>query len=211
MIKALMIDVDGVVVTGRPQDGRNWGVDLERDLGMSASDLQREFFAVFWDDIIIGRAPLAERLADALATIAPHVGCDRLISYWFERDSRLDTALLEDIGICRTGGMKIYLATNQEHLRARYLMQVLGLATHVDAIFYSADMGCRKPDQEFFRCIERRTGLDPDEVLLVDDTLTNVEAARLAGWNAVRWTEAASLRTIAHELSQAFGSPVPYR
>jgi len=196
LIRALIIDVDGVLVTGRPEDGRNWAADLERDLGVNAADLQREFFARHWDDIIVGRAKLSERLSPSLARIAPHVSCDRLISYWFEKDSRLDSAILNDVAACRATGLKICLATNQEHMRAAYLMNVLGLAERVDGIFYSADLGCRKPEQQFFRRIEASTSLSPEELLLVDDTPANVDAARDAGWNAVQWSRDLSLSAI---------------
>jgi putative hydrolase of the HAD superfamily len=196
LIRALMIDVDGVLVTGRPEDGENWAVDLEHDLGVRVVDLRREFFTPYWDEIIVGRAQLSECLALALARIAPNVRCEELISYWFERDSRLESAVLSDIAACRAAGIRVYLATNQEHMRVAYLMQVLGLAKHVNGIFYSAEMGCRKPERHFFQKIELRTGLDPREHLFIDDTLANVTAAKDAGWKAVHWTGESSLSTI---------------
>ena len=131
MIRALMLDVDGVLVTGRPEDGLNWATGLERDLGVSAAALQREFFARHWEEIVVGRADLPESLAASLTKIAPHVACDQLIAYWFEKDSRLDPAILDDIAASRSAGLKVWLATNQEHMRARYLMDVLGLAERV--------------------------------------------------------------------------------
>lgn len=196
MIRALMLDVDGVLVRGRPEDGLNWATDLERDLGVNAADLQREFFARHWDEIIVGRADLPERLAASLTRIAPHVACDRLIAYWFENDSRLAPAILDDIAASRSDGLKVWLATNQEHMRAAYLMNVLGLAKRVDGMFYSAALGCRKPEGRFFRAIEAATGFAPEELLLVDDTPANVDAANEAKWHAVPWTRGLSLSAI---------------
>ncbi len=196
MIRALMLDVDGVLVTGRPEDGLNWATDLERDLGVSAADLHKEFFAQHWDEIIVGRADLPERLSASLTRIAPHVACDRVIAYWFEKDSGLDTAILDDIAASRAAGLKVWLATNQEHMRAAYLMNVLGLAKGVDGMFYSASLGCRKPEGRFFRAIEAATGFAPEELLLVDDTPANADAARDAGWHAVPWTGGLSLSAI---------------
>lgn len=97
MIKSLMIDVDGVLVRGRPIDGRHWTSELEVDLGLSISELEREFFAPYWGAIVLGRAGLSECLAPVLTRIAPHLRCDDVISYWFEQDSHLDTALLTDL------------------------------------------------------------------------------------------------------------------
>lgn len=196
LIRALMVDVDGVLVCGRPGDGKNWATDLEADLGVHAGDLQREFFAPYWHDIIVGRAGLTNCLAKALAKIAPHVHCDDLISYWFETDSHIDTAVVRDLADCRAAGLQVYFATNQEHMRAAYLMDVLGLAAHADGIFYSAQMGSRKPERRFFEKIELRAGLNPTEVLLVDDTIANINAAKDAGWKTVHWTSESSLHAI---------------
>jgi putative hydrolase of the HAD superfamily len=54
MIKALMLDVDGVLVTGRPSDGRHWVTSLEADLGLSFTVLQDAFFEHYWEEIVTG-------------------------------------------------------------------------------------------------------------------------------------------------------------
>ncbi|WP_036349102.1 HAD-IA family hydrolase [Microvirga sp. BSC39] len=183
-----MVDVDGVLVHGRPEDGRHWSTSLEADLGISAEDLHWEFFAVHWGDIIIGRAMLTDRLPLALQMIAPHLTVDQLINYWFTKDTRLDEKLLRDLMQLRSSGFQLHLATNQEHLRAKYLLDELGLAKHFDSIQYSAQIGAKKPELEFFRAAALRTSLSPDEILLIDDVAENIEAAKEAGWRAVLWT-----------------------
>lgn len=191
-----MLDVDGVLITGRPADGLSWSTDLERDLGISPADLQREFFRKHWDDIIVGHAGIEEGLAAALDRIAPHMDPGDLMAYWFGSDSRIEPAVLEDVASCRAAGIAVWLATNQEHRRAAYLMNELGLALYVDGILYSAELGCRKPETAFYRQAELRTGFAPGELLLVDDTPANVAAAIEAGWNAVRWTGEAPLAIV---------------
>lgn len=188
-VQVLMLDVDGVVVCGRPADGRSWSTSMLDDLGLDAADLRREFFAIHWDDILVGRAGLDERLAPVLARIAPHLTVGRLTDYWFAQDSRLDMDLLEWIARLRRGGLSVHLATNQEHRRARYLMERLGLAAHVDAIHYSARVGFRKPDPAFFATVAATVGAPPASLLLVDDLTENVEAALAAGWRAIHWTD----------------------
>ena len=101
LIKAIMVDVDGVLVRGRPEDGRHWSTSLEVDLGLSAEDLHREFFNVHWDEIVIGRAKLEDRLPPVLQKIAPHLTADQLINYWFAQDVRLDHELLRDLAQLR--------------------------------------------------------------------------------------------------------------
>ena len=52
-------------------------------------------------------------------------------------------------------------------------------------IFVSQDLRMLKPSQEIFAHVIREIGLKPDEMLYVDDSLRNVEAARTAGMNAL--------------------------
>jgi putative hydrolase of the HAD superfamily len=187
-IKALMVDVDGVLVDGRPQDGRHWHTSMEEDLGFSSATFHENFFAPYWGNIVLGRAGLMEHLTTALQKIAPHITPDQFVAYWFERDSRLNLPLLEELSSLRSAGTHVYLATNQEHLRAAWLMEKLGLAEHVDGIFYSAALGVKKPDPEFFTRVQAATGLGAKEILLIDDTHQNIEAAQTAGWQALHWT-----------------------
>ncbi len=79
---------------------------------------------------------------------------------------------------------------------------VLGIASNFDArlekicevieplqtcrVFASSTLGWRKPSPEFFRAIEERLNLRPDELLLVgDDVANDYDAARAAGWRAL--------------------------
>ena len=185
--KVLMMDVDGVLVSGRPTDGRHLFAELEADLGLSPDRLRETFFTPFWEAIVTGREGLTERLAPVLAEIAPRVSAERLIAYWFENDSRVDQAVLSAVKRYRERGVPVFLATNQEHMRADYLMQQVGLGAHVDGIIYSAALGHRKPSAEFFDRAAAIAGATPEDIVLVDDTLANVEAARQSSWSAVHW------------------------
>jgi putative hydrolase of the HAD superfamily len=188
-----MMDVDGVLVHGRPEDRRHWSTSIEEDLGLRNNDLQREFFDVYWEDVVLGRVMLADSLSPVLDKIAPHLTPDRLIAYWFERDSRLDRELLQELAAIRSAGILIYLATNQEHQRAHYLMRTVGLAEHVDGIHYSAQIGARKPNRDFFDKVASTMGFPASELLLVDDSPDNTRAAQAAGWKAFHWTGRKSL------------------
>jgi len=183
-LKALMVDVDGVVIVPRPG---GWGADLERDLGLSIATLQAHFFKPHWDDIANGRAALHDRLAPVLAEHAPHLTSQALADYWFAKDAQLDHALLADLAHLRAAGVQLHLATVQEHKRAAYLWDVLRLRDRFDAIHHSAALGCGKPDPAYFAAVEARTGFAPADLVLIDDRPANVEAARAAGWGGVLW------------------------
>jgi putative hydrolase of the HAD superfamily len=197
-VKTIMVDVDGVLLVH--PDAAGWSGHLERDLGVSAAELHRHFFDVHWGDIICGRAKLRERLAPVLMNLAPSITCDQLIEYWFSHDAHLNGDLLGELDVLRSRGFKIHLATVQEHERARFLWERLGMQNHFDGLHYAADLGCAKPELAFFQLIERRTGLLPNEIFFFDDRIENVEGARKAGWRAAHWTQETNLMDLLSDI-----------
>jgi putative hydrolase of the HAD superfamily len=188
-MRTIMLDVDGVLVRGRPADGLHFSTDLENDLGVAFAALQLAFFKPHWAEIVIGRRPLRPTLDEALTRLGASVTADALVHYWFENDSRIEQQVLSAIGAHRSRGGRVFLATNQEHMRASYLMDDLGLSEHTDGIIYSAAIGHRKPSPEFYALATARSECMRSDILLVDDTLENVEAARAFGWGAVHWQD----------------------
>ncbi|KFC74771.1 Haloacid dehalogenase superfamily protein, subfamily IA, variant 3 with third motif having DD or ED [Bosea sp. LC85] len=197
--KALMVDVDGVLIVH--PDPKGWSANLERDLGLSRETLQAEFFTQHWSDIIHGRADLHARLGPALAKMGATVSADTLVRYWFERDAHIDQDLLGQLAELRERGLVLHLATVQEHERARYLWHTLGFERHFDAIHYAAALGWAKPAQGFFAAIEARTGFQPHELFFIDDAPANVEAAIARGWSAAVWNRRERLADLLMERS----------
>lgn len=193
MKRCLMLDVDGVLVKGRPKDGLPWATDIEKDLGINPARLQAEFFTPYWADIITGKLVLLEVLMRCLPLISNTLTAEELIEYWFKMDARIDADVLQNCEKLRRSGTSIFLATNQDHMRADYLMNDLSLRNHVDGIIYSAGIAARKPDQAFYKEAETISGFTPEELVLIDDTKVNVKAARDAGWAAVHWEEGSNL------------------
>ncbi|MEP3275643.1 MAG: HAD-IA family hydrolase [Stappiaceae bacterium] len=194
-----MLDVDGVLVFPNRGKGTSQFSTLKHDMGIDPDVLQHRFFKPFWRDIVTGREQLFDRLSFVLKTIAPTTDPEALIQYWFERESAIDNEMLSTVGSLRRRGIRVFLATNQEHRRAEYLMQDMRLSNHVDGMLYSAEIGHRKPSHIFFRDAGRKAGFDPDQVVFIDDTLDNVKAARAFGWQAVHWQDD---RTLADVLSE---------
>jgi putative hydrolase of the HAD superfamily len=187
-----MVDVDGVLVSHSPDLGRRWDSDLLADLGIDPALLQERFFRAHFDEVVLGRADLFEQLDLVLPSLGTVATAD-LVDYWFAHDAHLDRILLADLDALQAQGFALHLATVQEHHRARYLWNHLGLRRHFSAMHYAADIGYRKTDSEFYQTVERRTGLSPEQCCLIDDSQQNIEAAHTAGWQGALWTHGTRL------------------
>jgi putative hydrolase of the HAD superfamily len=189
----LVLDLDGVVVRGHPEGGR-WDKNLERDLGIDAALVQEKFFQPHFRKIAIGEADLFETLDRVWPELGCKVSARDFVDYWFAMDSLLDDDVLAQVNVWRGAGRKAYLATIQEHHRARHIWNILG--PRFDGIFYSADLGARKPERMFYeRVMAKLPGVAPSDVLFLDDSLANVEGAAAVGWNAHHFKDSDDLRT----------------
>jgi 2-haloacid dehalogenase len=61
-------------------------------------------------------------------------------------------------------------------------------------VVVSAHEGLIKPDRRIYEVLTTRNGLRPEECLFIDDSLKNVEGARAAGWQALHFAGAETLR-----------------
>jgi putative hydrolase of the HAD superfamily len=189
----LALDLDGVVVLGHPDGGR-WDKDIERDLGIDPRRL-RHFFQTHWSEIVVGEADLFETLERIWPELASDGNIRSFVAYWFAMDSRLDADVLAQVDAWRGEGRPAYLATVQEHHRARHVWEELGLRSHFDGMLYSAELGARKSERAFFeKARARLPARSADEILFLDDTPANVETARSAGWRAFLHREPDDLR-----------------
>ena len=193
MIKAIALDVDGVLVTGKSILGEHWASTISEDLGIDYPLLREHFFDLHWDLIVTGKARLREKLEPVLAQHAPEVSVDRLTDYWFQNDAFINQQLLRDLAQIRAAGVATHLATNQEHERMAYLMNELQLAAHVNSCIYSAAIGHRKPAAAFYQEVLHKVRVTPREMLLVDNSLQNVRAASRLEWHAVQWRAGSDL------------------
>lgn len=190
MTRAVFFDVDGVLIHGihaRPELSRRWDTSLLADMGVDPERFTQEFiFDVFIKKVVVGKMSVIEALERYLPSLGYKGSPMVFHHYWLMRDSVLNQPLLDHIRILRgRPGIRLFIATNQEHLRATWLWSHLGLSELFDDIFYSARIGVRKPERGFFDFVEQRIGPQTEPPLFFDDTPKVIDGARAHGWEAV--------------------------
>ncbi|RFC53554.1 HAD family hydrolase [Brumimicrobium aurantiacum] len=58
------------------------------------------------------------------------------------------------------------------------------LDDYFDHVYFSCDMGMRKPDSEIFEEVCKKENFTPEETLFIDDSIQHVEGAKAIGINA---------------------------
>ena len=182
-MSVLMLDVDGVLVHEPPADVFGRGAELDATMAAIRAELTPDD----WQSLATGKSDLLVRIGEIVHALALPITADRMLDYWYPSETHIDVAVLDAARRVRASGMRVYLATNQEHRRARYLMETLGLAAHFDGIAYSAALGHRKPSPDYFAAAASKVSVAPNEIVFIDDNAGNIDAARLAGWRATHW------------------------
>jgi putative hydrolase of the HAD superfamily len=187
----LTLDVDGVLLDPERGGAGHWQRELERRFGVDAEDLSEAFFRSVWPDIIVGRRLLEPELSLAIERLAWPMTARELIDCWFESDLHLNEHVFAAADRWAARGVRIALATNQEHERAAFLSRRFRSRLPIERVLYSAALGSQKPDPDFFRAASAdltHHGL-VGQVVFVDDAAANVAAARSEGWAAVRYRD----------------------
>lgn len=87
---------------------------------------------------------------------------------------------------------RLFLLTNTDSIHIDYFEQKVGVSFYTDFyncfehVFYSYEMGMRKPDPEIYTTLINKYDLSPKRTLFIDDKKENTEAASKLGiqiWN----------------------------
>lgn len=186
----ILFDVDGVLIHGyhaKPELTRRWDENLDEVFGISREAFNQAFFDEhFAPYVLSGQRDLHDALAEVLPALGYEGAVEEFVQYWMEQDSVLHAPIMEYVKkLAAHEGVRLFLATNQEHVRAHHLMKTVGLEAYFDDIFYAARFGCVKPEQGFFEksqeMLERNNEFP---IVFFDDRQEIVDAANAFGWEA---------------------------
>jgi glucose-1-phosphatase len=182
-VKALLFDLGGVVIN----------ISFERTFatlgqyaGIDPAVLKSRFIA---DDPYMrherGEADAAEYFASLRQTFDVQLTDEQLLEGWnaiFLGEFSETVTLLRQLKTT----MPLYAFSNINPSHKQFVMthypETLAL---FDRVFFSCDIGMRKPEPRAFAFVASSMGVAPAEVLFFDDSEANVTAAKAAGMQAV--------------------------
>jgi pseudouridine 5'-phosphatase len=181
-IRAVVFDLDGLLF------------DTEALFFRVASEMLRDRGKEFTVKIMramIGRQPRESGLA--LKTMADLEGePEALMAEAKTRfESLIDTAvhpmpgLISLLAHLHKLGLPLAVGTSSGRAYAERLLKNHGLRDRFAFVLCREDVRRHKPDPEIYRTAAERFGLDPGEVLVLEDTPTGLAAAKAAGTFAV--------------------------
>jgi epoxide hydrolase-like predicted phosphatase len=185
-IRAVVFDIGGVLEI-TPNTG--WIEKWEARLGLSSGGIAEQLRATWRGGDIgeISEEEVEKRTAEILGL----------------EDAQIKE-LMHDLWEEYLGTLNVELATYFAGLRPRYQTAIIsnsfvgarekeqeryGFGDMCDLIIYSHEVGIKKPDRRIFELTCERLGVQPSEMIFLDDVEEAVAAARELGIHAIHFKE----------------------
>ncbi|TLX70379.1 HAD family phosphatase [Labilibacter sediminis] len=151
----------------------------------------------------IGKISADEFRAEFRKQIPVTISDDEIDEAWF-------TVLLEtsaenlDLLKSLRNKYRIFLLSNTNDIHIDMYDQIFeskhnlknGLRSLFEKVYYSYEIGLRKPSEEIFKYLLQDSRLNPDETLFIDDSIQNIKPAKELGIKCIHFTSSYSLTDI---------------
>jgi epoxide hydrolase-like predicted phosphatase len=187
-IKAIVFDIGGVLEITPPT---GWATKWEQALGMEIGEIDRRL-ADTWRGGSVGSITLD----DVERNVAGTLGLNSEQSQAFMRDlwheylGTLNTSLADFFAGLRPRFKTAIISNSFVAARERE-EELYGFTSACDRIFYSHEVGIRKPDPRIYRLACVYLGVQPHEMIFLDDVEAAAEAAREVGIHGIHFRSTA--------------------
>jgi 2-haloacid dehalogenase len=190
-ITSVVFDLGGVLIDWNPRH-------LYRKLFDDEAAMETFLTTVCtmdWNDRLDRGQPFAEGVAQLAAEFPDH---RELIEAYHARWIEMVAGPIDDAvavaGELHEGGVPLYALSNWSYETFDLVRDRFSFLKWFTGILLSGEIGITKPDRRIFDELCHRFGLVPEDTLFVDDNPPNVDGARAAGLQAVRFEAATTLR-----------------
>ena len=194
MIKAVIFDLDGVLISTDELHYRAWKALADR-LGVpfdrAQNDRCRGISRMASLEIVLERSPVEYTLGEKEALAAEKNDNYRAMLASLS-PADVPEGVAPTLALLRQRGYRLALASASRN--APLILERTGLGEYLDAV---ADGNCvtrSKPDPEVFLVAAEKLGVAPGDCAAVDDALAGIDAARAAGMFAVGYGDSAAAR-----------------
>jgi beta-phosphoglucomutase len=177
VVRGVVFDMDGVIVDSHPAHRCAWKLFLE-SVGRFVTDQELEF-------ILDGR-----KREEILRYFLGDLSSREILEYGMRKDEMLRRlgleiqpieGVIEFLTTLSEAGINAALATSAGRSRTEGTLSKLGITDFFVAIVTGDEVYNGKPDPTIYRIAAQRLGEHPKHLVAIEDAVSGVQAARLAG------------------------------
>lgn len=193
-MKVLLLDADGVTLKKEEYFSERFA----REYSIPVEDVV-PFFKNEFRLCQQGKLDVKEVLAEYLPKWGWEKTVEDFLDYWFTSDTHPDEDIFAVVAKIRESGNKCYLVSDQEKYRAQYIREHLKFDERLDGCFFSHEFGFSKSEPEFFQMVLEKLGVEPSDVVYLDDDEKNVGVAKALGVDARLYSGIGDLKSLNYE------------
>src|SRR5690554_2604111 len=188
-IKNVIFDLGGVLLN------IDYHLTIQAFVDIGMSNFQELFTQAqqseLFDKIEVGEISSDEFLAEIKALMPSHVSEVEIRTAWNAMLLDLPSERLDFLlAVKEKYNTALLSNTNSIHLESFYkelkkVHNLKSLDDYFHKVYFSCDLGMRKPNAETFLRVCELEGFNPSETLFIDDTIQHVEGAKQAGLQAL--------------------------
>lgn len=177
MLAGIIFDLDGVIVDSHAAHMQAWK-ELFQSIGQEVSDGELSF-------VVDGR-----KREDILRHFLGELSQEQIEEYGarkealfrvYAREVKAVPGVLGFLELCQEEGLQVALASSASRARVEYMLKDFGLDSRFRVVVSGDDVAAGKPDPAIFRLAAEGLGMSPDKLLVCEDAVCGVEAAKAAG------------------------------
>lgn len=177
MLRAVIFDLDGVIVDSHPAHQRAWKMFF-RSLGREVSDRELAFVLEGQKREDILRHFLGELTDEQVR----YYGARKEALFCYSAaELKTIPGLPEFLDALEEAALPLALASSASRGRASYMLEQLDLKHRFQVIVAGDDVRKGKPEPAIFRLAAERLGVAAANILVCEDAVCGVEAAKKAG------------------------------
>lgn len=204
MIRAFLFDLDGTLVQTEKMKALSYAVAVQRLLGLSQPDQRaieayREIIGASRDiasQHIMGKLELDDKLLpltaryhvsqpwEVLTAMRTAIYADMVADPKILRQNQWPYTV-DLLRVAKEATCKTALVTMSKRSDMLHVLHSLGIERSLDMVLTSEDIRRGKPDPEGYLLAAKRLQVDPEECLVLEDSVNGVRAAKAAGMNVI--------------------------
>ncbi|SFJ52462.1 HAD-IA family hydrolase [Jannaschia pohangensis] len=186
-LRAVLWDFDGVLNVNAPGGRFLWSKGFEDKFGAPIDDFTDAVFGGL-DGLLTGAEDIFDRIDGWITGSGADTTPEAVVQHWLDNDFHPNVRIQQAIARLQRQGLRQAILTNADSRRADWVDGLLPQFPGIEQVFASARIGHAKPATEAFQAVLDAMELTAGEVLFIDDSSTNVNAAGSMGFRTFRYS-----------------------
>lgn len=194
-MKAVIFDMDGVIVDTNPHHRTAWREYYQRNgRTLSDDDFVQYVSGRHNSDIVAHLFANRTLTPDEVTRLANEK--ESLFRELYQPDITPVAGLIDFLNVLKEAGIRMAVATSAPVENLDFVVDALGIRSYFDTLLNESMVSHPKPDPEIYQKAIEQLGVEPADSVIFEDSMTGIQAAKASGAYVVGMATTQSLNEL---------------